>query len=64
VNDAQARGDIQKCVINLSLGGGASPFLDGVVSAAVGSGMTVVIAAGNDNVYIPRGVVPDFALKR
>lgn len=55
MNDAQARGDIQKCVINLSLGGGASPFLDGVVSAAVGSGMTVVIAAGNDNVYIPWG---------
>jgi aqualysin 1 len=37
------------CVANLSLGGGASAALDNAVTNAVNSGVTVVVAAGNEN---------------
>ncbi len=36
-------------VANLSLGGGASTTLDNAVSAAIGKGVTFVVAAGNGN---------------
>ncbi|VBB79533.1 Putative Alkaline serine protease [Podospora comata] len=35
-------------VVNLSLGGGASPAMDKAVASAVRSGVTVVVAAGNE----------------
>ncbi|KAK0666033.1 putative alkaline serine protease [Cercophora samala] len=35
-------------VVNLSLGGGASPAMDRAVAGAVRSGVTVVVAAGNE----------------
>lgn len=37
-------------VVNMSLGGGTSKSLDDAVSALVGLGVTVVVAAGNSNV--------------
>lgn len=37
-------------VVNLSLGGGASPAMDKAVASAVRSGVTVVVAAGNEAV--------------
>jgi subtilisin family serine protease len=37
-------------VINMSLGGGASQAIDLAVQAAVGQGVLVVAAAGNDNI--------------
>lgn len=37
------------CVINMSLGGGASDSLDAAVAAAVNAGVVVVVAAGNSD---------------
>lgn len=37
------------CVANLSLGGGASTALDNAVNNAINAGVTVVVAAGNEN---------------
>ncbi|MPZ73742.1 MAG: S8 family serine peptidase [Nitriliruptorales bacterium] len=37
-------------VANLSLGGGASPALDDAVRRVIGSGIPVVVAAGNSNI--------------
>jgi subtilisin family serine protease len=39
-----------RCVANLSLGGGLTPAVNLAVANAVDSGVTVVVAAGNDNV--------------
>lgn len=39
----------QPAVINMSLGGGASSTIDTAVQNAVNAGVTVVVAAGNDN---------------
>ncbi|MEM9456747.1 MAG: S8 family serine peptidase [Myxococcota bacterium] len=36
-------------VVNMSLGGGASPTLDNAINSLVGDGLTVVVAAGNEN---------------
>ena len=36
-------------VANMSLGGGVSQALDAAVNSAVASGVTFVVAAGNDN---------------
>jgi subtilisin family serine protease len=38
-----------KAVVNLSLGGGASPAMDAAIAATVRHGVVVVVAAGNDN---------------
>jgi len=48
VTDARAKG-IKKCVANMSLGGGKSDALNGAVAAAVKAGLTMVVAAGNDD---------------
>ncbi|MEM9461019.1 MAG: S8 family serine peptidase [Myxococcota bacterium] len=36
-------------VVNMSLGGGASPTLDNAINDLVNAGITVVVAAGNEN---------------
>ncbi|KAI8844894.1 peptidase S8/S53 domain-containing protein, partial [Chytridium lagenaria] len=43
-----ARNSGRKSVANMSLGGGASPALDRAVANAVASGVTFVVAAGNN----------------
>ena len=40
---------VKPAVANMSLGGGASTALDDAVKAAIDSGVTFVVAAGNDN---------------
>ena len=47
VQQANQRGN--PAVANLSLGGGASQALDNAVNNAAGQGMTMVVAAGNEN---------------
>ncbi|KAK1760394.1 peptidase S8/S53 domain-containing protein [Echria macrotheca] len=47
VSDASARGILGRAVINMSLGGSASPTLNATVEAAYTKGMSVVVAAGN-----------------
>jgi aqualysin 1 len=42
-------GTTERCVANMSLGGGASTALDNAVTAAVNRGVTFVVAAGNSN---------------
>lgn len=49
VNNAKSKGWIKKSVANLSLGGGKSEALNAAVANAVRAGLTVVVAAGNDN---------------
>jgi serine protease len=39
----------KKCVLNMSLGGGKSTQVNTAVNNAVAAGVTVVVAAGNDN---------------
>ena len=39
----------KRCVINMSLGGGASVSLNAAAARAVAAGVVVVVAAGNDN---------------
>ena len=39
----------KRCVINMSLGGGASATLNAAAASAVAAGVVVVVAAGNDN---------------
>ena len=41
---------VKPAVANMSLGGGASTALDNAVKAAIDSGVTFVVAAGNDDV--------------
>lgn len=47
--DWVAANHVKPAVANMSLGGGSSTALDTAVKAAVASGMTMVVAAGNDN---------------
>jgi serine protease len=39
----------KKCVGSMSLGGGASLALDNAIAGATAQGVTMVVAAGNDN---------------
>jgi subtilisin family serine protease len=43
-------GAAEKCVANMSLGGGVSAALDSAVTNAVNAGITFAVAAGNSNV--------------
>jgi serine protease len=47
--DWVAGNHIKPAVANMSLGGGASSALDNAVNSAVSQGITMVVAAGNDN---------------
>lgn len=47
-HDAAARGAVNASVVNLSAGGGFYQPINDAVSAAVGLGLAVVVAAGND----------------
>lgn len=49
-SDARSKGKSSKCVANMSLGGGYSAALNKAVNAAAASGMTFVVAAGNEGV--------------
>ncbi len=49
VSDCQARGKLNKCLANMSLGGGLSNALDQAVNSAVSAGVGFVVAAGNSN---------------
>jgi len=49
VNDCKAKNKLNKCVANMSLGGGISAALDEAVNTAVGSGVGFAVAAGNSN---------------
>ena len=48
VDDAESRGVTGKSVMNLSLGGGFSQSLNDAATSAVGSGVFMAVAAGND----------------
>lgn len=50
INDARSKGKSRHCVANMSLGGGFSAALNKVVKTATNSGLTFVVAAGNDGV--------------
>ncbi|MDP1691822.1 MAG: S8 family peptidase [Burkholderiaceae bacterium] len=47
--DWVAANAVKPAVVNMSLGGGASSTLDSAVAKVVASGISVVVAAGNDN---------------
>lgn len=47
--DWVANNHLNPAVANMSLGGGASTSLDNAVKNAIGTGVTFVVAAGNDN---------------
>ncbi len=47
--DWVAANHVKPAVANMSLGGGASSALDNAVNSAVAQGITMVVAAGNDN---------------
>ncbi len=47
--DWVANNHVKPAVANMSLGGGASSATDNAVNAAVARGVTMVVAAGNDN---------------
>jgi subtilisin family serine protease len=49
VNDVHQSHIPKKAVVNLSLGGGASPAMDAAIASAVRQGVVVVVAAGNSN---------------
>ncbi|KAI1264278.1 subtilisin-like protease [Xylariaceae sp. FL1019] len=50
VSDARNTSSITRSVVNMSLGGpGADQFTNDAIAAAVSAGMTVVVAAGNNN---------------
>ncbi|KAH8154959.1 uncharacterized protein LAJ45_01492 [Morchella importuna] len=49
-SDAKSKGKSDKSVANMSLGGTVSAALNKAVAAAVDSGVTFVVAAGNENV--------------
>lgn len=47
--DFAANSTLRPAVANMSLGGGASSSVDAAVAGAVNKGVTMVVAAGNDN---------------
>jgi len=49
VNDCTKKGKLNKCVANMSLGGGVSAALDDAVNNAVAAGVGFAVAAGNSN---------------
>lgn len=49
-SNARSKGNASKCVANMSLGGGFSAALNKAVNAAAASGITFVVAAGNETV--------------
>lgn len=49
VSDCKAKGKLNKCVANMSLGGGISNALDDAVDNAVAAGVGFAVAAGNSN---------------
>lgn len=49
VADAKSKGKSSKCVANMSLGGGYSAALNKTIKAATDSGITFVVAAGNES---------------
>lgn len=48
-----ATNHVSKSVLSMSLGGGFSSSLNSAVASTIASGVTVVVAAGNDNVRPP-----------
>ena len=48
--NATARGLSGKAVLNMSIGGSKSAALNSAIAALTKAGVTVVVAAGNDNV--------------
>lgn len=48
-NDANINGWWKKSVLSLSIGGGFSQSLNDAITAVVNQGISVVVAAGNDN---------------
>ena len=52
MNDVVAKGIAGKAVINMSLGGPKSAAMNNAVAALSKAGITVVVAAGNENVSI------------
>jgi subtilisin family serine protease len=51
--NATARGLSGKAVLNMSIGGSKSAALNSAIAALTKAGVTVVVAAGNDNVFAP-----------
>lgn len=49
VNNANDQGNAAKSVLSMSLGGSYSKALNSAIASAVGSGVTVVVAAGNED---------------
>jgi len=49
VADAKSRGIVRKTVVNLSVGGTYTASVNAAVLAATNAGVTVVVAAGNEN---------------
>ena len=52
MDDVTAKGLKGKAVINMSLGGPKSAAMNNAVAALSRAGITVVVAAGNENVSI------------
>jgi subtilisin family serine protease len=48
--NATARGLAGKAMLNMSIGGSKSKALNSAIAALTNAGVTVVVAAGNDNV--------------
>ncbi|KAM7204232.1 Peptidase S8/S53 domain containing protein [Naviculisporaceae sp. PSN 640] len=51
VSDARARGILRKTVVNMSVGGPYTASVNAAVKAATDLGLTIAVAAGNDNDY-------------
>jgi len=52
MDDVTAKGLKGKAVINMSLGGPKSNAMNNAVAQLTAAGITVVVAAGNDNVCL------------
>ena len=50
MTNVTARGLVGKAVVNMSLGGSRSNALNAAIAALTRAGVTVVVAAGNENV--------------
>ena len=60
--NATARGLAGKAVMNMSIGGSKSAALNSAVAALTKAGVTVVVAAGNENVSLRGGHCPNLFL--